>query len=462
MKNTGPSYNNDKGAMLIVLIVSLTMIGVLGTSALYTSTSSKQTGLFSNAYSRAYYLAESGVRYAKLNLNNSINFPASTQFNFTNGDSFVIRTMDDPLDSSRIIIYATGFINSGSWFESKCALTSNLPKPGGSGDGQTDVGFIVPGGKGKGSKGKGSLDPRWNVTGGSKTSNIVKIKKNQGDVIALTTQTEKGKSKGKGKGKGSAIEYFKAILLSLGWWKVDPENPDMDEAWSQNNELLSYEAQVKVKVKIKAKKSLGDHFMHGISFRLSPKNPDWENSSSIRSYGISYFRSVDYDWPFNVRLDSSFNKIMNDSNPYIVLWEKSDAGNALVLKDYKKLAAGDGVLDGSKLKDWATIVLKLEEKFTGPVGTRENHISGFIQGPDSIPLGTIDWDYDNYNVVLWNTNNPQPILDYSLISTTFGTNKPDEIGIHAFYDSNEANKQFFSDFSLKIGGTTDQSSPYQW
>ncbi|RLB91313.1 MAG: hypothetical protein DRH26_08190, partial [Deltaproteobacteria bacterium] len=257
--------------------------------------------------------------------------------------------------------------------------------------------------------------------------------------------------KGKGKGKGSA-DIFSAILLSLGWWKVTPENPDLDQAWSENNQLLNYETQVKIKLV-----GQGDHFMHGISFRLSPQNPSWTNNN-IRSYGISYFKSVDADWPFDVGLDTSFNAIINDSDPYIVLWEKINNNNTLSLLDYKKLTMSDGVLNGSNLKDWVTIVVKLEEKFTGSGGTRENHISGFIQGPDNIPLGTIDWDYSDYNIVSWNTNDPQPVLDDSLTTTDFGTDKPDEIGIHAFHESSKGNKQYFSDFSLKL----DDSSNYQW
>jgi type II secretory pathway pseudopilin PulG len=457
MTTTRPFHHNNRGAMIIGLIVAITIIGILSAGTLYFTTSSTQTGLFSNAYSRAYYLAESGIRYARSNEREGITYTANTQFNLENGDAFVIRIIDDPSNSSRIIIYSTGIVHSGSWFESKCDLTSNSPKSGSGENSLTDLSLTVTTEKGK--KNKIAIDPRWTFTGGSKLSKIAKAKGSQGEgVIQLTNQKA---SKGKGsKGKGSKGSIFSAILLSLGWWKVAPENPDLDQAWSENNELLSYEAQVKIKLE-GDKGGQGDHFMQGISFRLSPQNPSWTNNS-VRSYGISYFKSTDSSWPFDVGLDTSFNAIMNDSDPYIVLWEKINNNNTLALLDYKKLTLSDGVLDGSELEDWATIVVKVEEKFTGPGGTRENHISGFVQGPDTIPQGTIEWDYSDYNIVSWNTNDPQPVLDDSLTTTGFDTQKPDEIGIHAFYESSKENKQYFSDFSLKLDNNSAAEPSYQW
>ena len=465
-ENTGQFYNGNKGFMLIGLIAAITIIGIMSAGTLYFTSGSTQTGLFSNAYSRAYYLAESGIRYARLNEIKSVAFPVNTQFNLDNGDAFIIKTMDDPSDSSRIIIYSTGIVNSGSWFESKCNLSSNSPKSGGTSYGSTDVSFTVTTIDPKG-KLKTVLDPRWNVTGGSKTGEIAKAKASKGaGVIELTNQTEgkdkKGKKDKKDKKdkKGSKGGIFKAILLSLGWWDVSPENPDLEQVWEDSSELLSYEAQVKIK--LEGKGGQPDHFMQGISFRLRPQETEWTDDD-IESYGISYFKSEDSSWPFNVNLDSSFNVIMSDSDPYIVLWEETDDdSNTLSLLDYKKLDSSDGVLDGSELEDWATIFVKVEEKFTGAGGKRENHISGFIQGPDSIPLGTIDWDYNNYNIVSWNTNDPQPVLDDSLTSKDFDDEQPDEIGVHAFYESSKENKQYFSDFSLRVIEGSDSDPSYQW
>lgn len=446
--NAGQCYNNNKGSMLIGLIAAITIIGIMSAGTMYFTSGSIQTGLFSSAHSRAYYLAESGINYAKLNVANNITYTASTQFNLADGDAFIIRTMVDPADASRTIIYSTGIANPGSWFESKYDLTSNFSKSGG-GDLTDIVGLTVPD-----ENGNPVLNPIWTVTGGPK----IKYGKGKGFGNGngnLGLQGNKGGTKGKGKNQ---IQLYYPILLSLGWWKTTPDNPDLAQAWTDNNDLLSYEAQVKIKLEITG--GQGDHFMHGISFRLSPQNSDWAKWGTLRSYGISYFKSKNSTWPFSNVLLNGFNGIMNNS-VYIVLWEKRDSSQNLFLIDYKKLTTSDGVLDGSDLKDWSTIFLKLEEKLDGPGGTRQNHISGFIQGTSTIPLGTIDWVYGNYKIVQWNNNNPQPVLDNSLITTNFSTIKPNEIGLHAFYDSNASNKQYFADFSLKLAAS-GASSSFQW
>lgn len=437
--------NNNKGSLLIGLIAAITIIGAMGAGILVFMTGSTQIGLFSSAHSRAYYLAESGINVAKLKVADGITYTANTRFTLSNGDAFIIRTQKDPADASRTIIRSTGIVNPGSLFESKYDLTSNFLKKGGDVDLSDLLRLTVPDGKGN-----PVLNPIWSITGGAE----VKDGKGTGNG-SLGFQSRKGPRKDEGEKK---IQTYHAIFLSLGWWKTSPGNPDFAQAWSDKNELLSYEAQIKVKVETKG--GHGDHFMHGISFRLSPQDPDWDDLGSIQMYGISYFKSMDSIWPFNVRLDESFDAIMNNC-VYIVLWEKSGSSDTLSLMDYRKLTASDDVLDGSDLKDWSTILLRLEEKFTGPGGTRQNHISGFIQGSFTNPLGAVEWDYGKYNRVQWKTHHLNPVLDNFLITTTFGTFKPDEIGLHAFYDSTADNKQYFADFGLKLGAT-GKSTSFQW
>lgn len=184
--------------------------------------------------------------------------------------------------------------------------------------------------------------------------------------------------------------------------------------------------------------------MLGLSFRYVDDN---------NYYGISFFRSIGRDdrqrpsWIND--LPSSFDILM-DGSPYIVLWKKV-SGNYTLL-DYKKLDASDGVIDGGNLKDWSTIIVKIDEQFSGAGGSRENHISGYIQGTASYPRNTINFNYTNFNPVVWNTNT-QPIVDSSITSENFGSNRPDEIGLHGYYDSNTANDQFFDDFSIKFAGS---------
>ncbi|MDD2391032.1 MAG: hypothetical protein PHP23_15070 [Desulfobacterales bacterium] len=50
-----------------------------------------------------------------------------------------------------------------------------------------------------------------------------------------------------------------------------------------------------------------------------------------------------------------------------------------------------------------------------------------------------------------------------MTSENFDILQPDEIGVHAFYDSNASNDQFFDDFELKVeglGGGPDGMTQY--
>jgi len=248
--------------------------------------------------------------------------------------------------------------------------------------------------------------------------------------------------KGGGPADGESAVNLKGqeVAISL-HWQDNTNIPDLDSVWSGANGLLDYELQVKIKVE--AQGSKGEHYMLGLSFR-------YVDDSNY--YGISFFRSIGRDdnqrpsWIDD--LPPSFDILM-DGSPSIVLWKKV-SGNYTLL-DYKKLDASDGVIDGGNLKDWSTIIVKVDEQFSGAGGSRENHISGYIQGTASYPRNTINWDYDNFIAVTWNTNT-QPIVDSSITTENFGSNRPDEIGIHGYYDSTASNDQFFDDFSIEIAG----------
>ena len=54
-----------KGATLISVIIVMLMIAVMGISVISLSNSSQRSSLNANAGTRAYYLAESGLRYAQ-------------------------------------------------------------------------------------------------------------------------------------------------------------------------------------------------------------------------------------------------------------------------------------------------------------------------------------------------------------------------------------------------------------
>lgn len=57
-------YRNQRGALLIALIIIMVIMGILGGAMLYTFSSSKFDPVFGNFAQRAYYAAESGMRFA--------------------------------------------------------------------------------------------------------------------------------------------------------------------------------------------------------------------------------------------------------------------------------------------------------------------------------------------------------------------------------------------------------------
>src|SRR4030042_4539276 len=55
---------NERGALLIGLIITITIIALAGAAIISLTTISTFGEIFANLHSRAYYLAESGGRYA--------------------------------------------------------------------------------------------------------------------------------------------------------------------------------------------------------------------------------------------------------------------------------------------------------------------------------------------------------------------------------------------------------------
>src|SRR4030042_4621461 len=55
---------NERGALLIGLIITITIIALTGAAIVSLTTISTFEEIFANLHSRAYYLAESGGRYA--------------------------------------------------------------------------------------------------------------------------------------------------------------------------------------------------------------------------------------------------------------------------------------------------------------------------------------------------------------------------------------------------------------
>jgi hypothetical protein len=94
-------YNlNQKGSILIILIITITMISALSVGILSMTITSTFSGLNANNFNKVQYLAEAGIRYAKLN-----NLPDLTDETYTlsSGDTFHILIAGITLESTGIV-----------------------------------------------------------------------------------------------------------------------------------------------------------------------------------------------------------------------------------------------------------------------------------------------------------------------------------------------------------------------
>ena len=59
--------NNQKGSILIGIIAAMVLFAAIGTAMLSLTSTATMNQVMANSAARAYYLAESGIRYAKKN-----------------------------------------------------------------------------------------------------------------------------------------------------------------------------------------------------------------------------------------------------------------------------------------------------------------------------------------------------------------------------------------------------------
>lgn len=486
---------DQTGALLISIIVTMVVMAVLGSGMLYFTTTASYGELFANRQARAYYLGEAGANYAlkrfiakqvtDANPLTTGPFPALTTFTLSNGDQFAVKTSDQSGD--RLIIESTGIVSSG-WLTARNKVTKNILKSS-----STLPGQDVPVSVGFDTNTDTTLDTTWNVAPGTEAS-IVSTGPSDGPALQL-------------KGDVSTVSLN---------WQGSATVPDLVAVWNSKGQLLSYTIQVKINIAQEGGK--GRHYLMGLSFRLDNATDD--------AYGVSYFRSYGTDaankkpdWIKSAAFADFRAKGINNGNLYVVFWKKI-AGTYTVL-DYRLLTTGDGVISGGDLLPWSSLVVKVDERFSGPGGARQNHIYAYLAGGSSYSRGTVSWTLTNFNEILWSqyagiparanttaytagsvvvpasqnghsyvcitagtSGNSAPIwpttrdatvtdgtavwaesnklIDGSLTSVNFDTRRPDEIGVHAFYDSTAASDQLFTDFGMVLKGSGSGSGGVQY
>jgi hypothetical protein len=122
--------SDQRGSVLIALIVTMIIIAVLGAALLHFTTTSTFSELFTNRQQRAYYVAESGGRYAIPQIK-SDPVQATTDlhgktFTLSNGDKFVLSIDNTAPDET--YLESEGIVHEGDWLEAREKITYKIPK----------------------------------------------------------------------------------------------------------------------------------------------------------------------------------------------------------------------------------------------------------------------------------------------------------------------------------------------
>jgi len=410
------------GAVLIMLVLILVSILALGVSSITVSVGATMSRITVSYANRAYYLAESGVEYAKAaRLVASSALPAGV-YTVDGGDQIELTTV---VVSNGVRVVSIGVVNPGARMEMRRKITFIVYNPG--------ENEVVPVGFDFDNDGEFD-DDTWNLDGLKKA-----------DIV------ETGPSGGE-----PALDLMGTVGSIQLNWQNKPEL-DLANAWNSNGQLLGYEVQMKVSpFDTGNEQAFSHHYMLGISFRLYP--------DISRSYGISFFRSRLLT--ANGKPESSPDWLpaelepLRGTNVYLVLWYINDSQFDLI--NYTALDSSSGMVwinEGvSELKDYSTMLLKLDEKFAAN-GDRENHISAFLQNTAVYPnwdsADDIRWSGDAAvfpAAVQWDYPVTQNNIDSRLTSINFAIDRPSEIAVHVYYDLSGANKKFFDDFAMKVDG----------
>jgi hypothetical protein len=395
----------------------MTVVATLGTAMYSFVSTSNLNQIGSMSDTKAYYLAESGGHYAIKQLiaidsgdatarNTLLNTLSAGYYSITNAGQFRLQGFTYAATPG---FHEYRFTAKGSPLDGLASREINyiIKVPNAAG---VSIPFTGSG---------GNLDPNnWNTSGDAVLNNSANLVELDGD--------------------------HGGTQISLDWTKTNSTLPNLLDVWNDSNGLLTYEIQVKVKLYNDHGHNNNNDVMAGISFRLNTGNASGISDDTL--YGLSYLWCGDDD-NLGTGFGSDFCSTSNKT--YIVLWkqtsnstntEKTVIGKQLASSVSSNLVNSDG-----ELKEWATLVVRVQEQINPTSLNRENLIYAFAGYPSSNPSsnqkGTIGWDYSKFSAVKWSSI-VSPAKDCSGIKTcvsdstfttsNFGTQPQDEIGLHAF------------------------------
>lgn len=124
--------HGEEGAVLIGLIITITIVLLLGAAIVNITVTSTYNEILTGPQIRAYYIAESGARYAIPRiLQDHVQAEADLHnktFTLANGDKFFL-LIDNASSTDTTFLDSEGIIGQGGWFESRVKVTYKIPRP---------------------------------------------------------------------------------------------------------------------------------------------------------------------------------------------------------------------------------------------------------------------------------------------------------------------------------------------
>jgi hypothetical protein len=296
----------QKGSILIGLIIAMVVMASLGAGMVYLTTTSTFQELFANNHARAYYVAESGGRYALAVIRDAyanditrlsaIN--ADQTFTIANNDGQfqITNWSQNGANPETVTFTSIGTVNSG-FLRAKRQINYRIQPAN-----QTAHSTSLP----------KVLDPmndlsNWTSTSPGGSWGSFGIATIDGDNALQVTGT-------KGEEARALIGYATPYFYNL---------------WVSQGNFLNYDVQIKMKTWNATSSTYLDTYMGGLYFRLSSTGANYD------AFGASLLRGVN--------IFSSGGSNLNAGNTYIVLW-KDINGQQRDLLAYKQLDATSGIV----------------------------------------------------------------------------------------------------------------------
>jgi Tfp pilus assembly protein PilX len=398
-----PTDTCQRGSILIGLIVTMVVMAALGAGMVYLTSTSTFQELFANNNARAYYAAESGVRYANAQIREALKsgnmgdytamkaIVANKTYTMANGDTFELSIFNEDTttypDSMMVIYDSIGTVGSG-FLQAKRKIRYT----------------IMPANQGSDPPGTNNpQDPDYVF--GSPDPSTFEVPKADLDIYYSPVDMNEVDIKDNPKVDNDRALNLKADDYTMGLrWYGDLSFAQFDEIRHNDGDQLSYGVQVQIKDIDVDANNASPWSMVGISFRLDDKDNSTLTDDLDNMYAISFVKltkpgavgAQDPVWYKNyIHENSNWNyfSVTNAGDWFVVLWKRIHSGTTPTFTPlaYQKILYTDPVCRAgdaggcTKIDYWATIMVYVEEKSGGT-----NEIIGYLSQPPTYARSTVN------------------------------------------------------------------------